>query len=127
MKFSDRVKKSFTNQTKLKMELTHEKRLKNFQLALSMVGITANLMTCEMIHAISAKVDELGDDFSLRDASKIAADIQAKYQRPTPPPMPPSMPQHLKDMMEKGQVAATFKEEPKKEGFDPEPPNELGR
>jgi len=121
------------------MEITHEMRLKNFQLALSMVGISANLMTCELIHAISAKVDEKGGDFALKDATTLAETIQAKYQPPNPGNVRPmgqmmdkemldKMPPHIKEMMEKGQVQGSFKEDPSKPGeMIQEPPNELGR
>lgn len=103
------------------MELTEEMRLKHFQLALGMVGISANLMTCELIHALGAKVDEKGGDFTLRDATALAESIQRKYQpvqMPPPPGMrpmgemmsPPS--DKMKEMMDKGQVAGFFKEVP---------------
>ena len=89
MRFTDRIKQTFINQTKRKMELSHEQRLKNFQMALSMVGVTANLMTCELIHSLSALVDEKGEAFALKDANETAARIQAKYQPQGMPNMGP--------------------------------------
>src|SRR6476660_2382544 len=93
--FTDRVRKSFNNQTlnKLNMEnLELEKKLKHFQLALSMVGVSANLMTCELIKELSAAVDAKGSAFNLGDAEKLAEAIQQKYQAMGPPMgMPPGM------------------------------------
>ena len=60
-------------------DLSKEQKLKHLQLALSMVGVSANLMTCELIQAMSEKVDEKGLDFSLRDANELAESIKQKY------------------------------------------------
>lgn len=79
------------------MDLTKEMKLKNFQLALSMVGVTANLMTCDLIHALAAAVDEKGEDFSLRDATKLQAEIQEKYLPKRPAPMPLPLPPQEKE------------------------------
>ena len=65
-------------------DLSTELRLKHFQLALSMVGVTANLMTCELIQSISQMVDEKGMEFSLGDATRLAETIQKKYQAMMP-------------------------------------------
>lgn len=75
-------------------DLTKEQKLKHLQLALSMVGVSANLMTCELIQAMSEMVDEKGLDFSLRDANQLAETIQKKYEAaglipPTKKPMKP--------------------------------------
>ena len=87
--------------------LSGEQRLKHFQLALSMVGITANLMTCELIHSIAAKVDEKGEDFSLRDATGLAEGIQKRYQFMPPPGSmvpPPNLPPEIEKMAREGKI-----------------------
>jgi len=70
-------------------KLTSDEKLKHLQLALSMVGISANLMTCELINSITASVDEKGLDFSIRDATDLAESIQKKYQASGNPMVPP--------------------------------------
>lgn len=86
-------------------QLTSEQRLKHFQLALSMVGISANLMSCELIHSISAAVDEKQGSFTLDDATHLAETIQAKYM-PQPPQHPGNnnIPDQLKKMMAEGKL-----------------------
>ena len=64
------------------MNITHEQRIKHFQLALSMVGVTANLMTCELIRSIAQQVDEKGGAFTLDDATQLAEMLHAKYNAP---------------------------------------------
>lgn len=80
-----------------------ERRLVNFQVALAMAGISANIMTCELIHRLAAMVDDKGAEFKIQDAEDIKAMVQLKYSAPKPPiPMPkmepvmtPSAPQEL--------------------------------
>jgi hypothetical protein len=115
MSSAKNIRQRFINQTKRNMELTHEKRLKHFQLALSMVGVSANLMTCELIHTIAAKVDEKGESFSLGDATALAEGIQTKYQGQMGPapgttrgngmPFPPGqIPDHIQKLMDEGKI-----------------------
>lgn len=109
-KFSTRIRETFNQQTKHKMEKQEEVKLKHFQLALSMVGISANLMTCELIQSISAKCNEMGESFNIGMANKLANDIAEKYAQGQPPMMPPGMkpptnlPPELQDMINKGHV-----------------------
>jgi hypothetical protein len=88
-------------------ELTQESRLKHFQLALSMVGVTANLMTCELIHALAHAVDEKGKAFSLGDAEALAQAVQTKYQMMMPPGMVPptgAMPPEIEKLAKEGKI-----------------------
>ncbi len=132
--FSYKLKAAINQQnlTKLNMsDLTNEKRLKHFQLALSMVGISANLMTCELIHAMAHEVDQKGSEFKLGDAEKIAETIQQKHmamnQMMPPGMMPPgmmppkNMPPNLQEMVDKGQIVMGKKVESENgEEFHPE-------
>jgi hypothetical protein len=91
-------------------------KLKHFQLALSMVGISANIMTCELIKTISARCDEMGEDFTIREANRLANEIAAKYNQPPgmphgmKRPAPGTIPQEIQDLMDKGQIIMGKKE-----------------
>jgi hypothetical protein len=108
--FSKRLRESFNKQNLTKLSMEQEVKLKHFQLALSMVGISANLMTCELIRAISEKCDEMGEAFNIGEANRLANEIAAKYNQSGPPMMPPGMkapanlPPELQDMINKGHV-----------------------
>lgn len=118
--FAQQLRKSSNQNTLNKMEqkqlLDQQKRLKHFQLALSMVGVTANLMTCELIHALAANIDEKGETFSIGDAMQLAEAVQRKYHpQPIPTPRPGAqeilssipldkMPPEIAEMVKSGQV-----------------------
>ena len=99
--------------------LSDEQRLKHFQLALSMVGITANLMSCELIHLIAAEVDRKQGDFSLRDATRLAEAIQHKYQQVPPQQMYPSQ-EEIEKMIAEQQFPHSQPEQQQAEVPDPE-------
>jgi hypothetical protein len=118
--FTYKLKKAINEKNLIKLNMSEptEQNLKNFQLALSMVGVSANLMTCELIKAISERCDELGEDFSLREANKLATAISMKYGQQIPgmpqgmkPPAPGSVPKEIQDMIDKGQIMMGKKHE----------------
>ena len=98
--------------------------LKHFQLALSMVGISANLMTCELIKAISTRCDEMGEAFNIGEANKIANGISEKYNagKPKMPEgmmTPANLPKSIQDMVESGHIMMGSKTE---KPIEPIPP-----
>jgi hypothetical protein len=96
--------------------LSHEQRLKNFQTALAIAGVSTNLMTCELIHSIAAMVDEKGTAFSIADAEEIKNAIQAKYQALQAGPTPPDLERLMREgkimMAKKNPNPDTVKQEP---------------
>ena len=95
--------------------MSDEHRLKHFQLALSMVGVTANLMTCELIHHLAANIDEKGETFSVGDAMRLADAVQRKYNPqpaspiPHQPPIPADydlnkLPPEIRELVKSGQI-----------------------
>ena len=93
-----------------------EKKIKHFQLALSMVGITANLMTAELIRSLSEGIDAKGTAFTVQDAIDISERIQHKYnmQEQMHRPIPPkNLPPDLQKMVDSGQVVMGKKPEQK--------------
>lgn len=90
-------------------ELSQDQKLKHFQLALSMVGISTNLMTCELIQSMAELVNAKGPAFNLGDATTLAETIQKKYAVPQmmPPGMAPmgsKLPPEIQDLVDKGQI-----------------------
>lgn len=55
-----------------------------FQLALAMVGLTVDSYGVDLILSLQEGLGEKGDAFSLKDAAKIKAIIERKYNRDTP-------------------------------------------
>ena len=61
--------------------MTHALKIQYTRIALSLVGITADDMTCETIMITLEELKVKGGDFSVREAAKIASKIREKYKR----------------------------------------------
>jgi hypothetical protein len=60
-------------------EISEQQELLNLQTALAIAGVSANLMSVELIATVAQAVKEKGPTFSIADASAIKAGIQKKY------------------------------------------------
>jgi hypothetical protein len=62
-------------------KITKDQKANYLRLALAMSGISVVTEVAELILTINEGINEKGDKFSIRDASKIEADIQRKYEQ----------------------------------------------
>jgi hypothetical protein len=63
---------------------TQQKKLSALQYALSMVGVTTNLLTVDIILNVITQVEEKGEKFCLEDAALIIDSAHKKYGVPAP-------------------------------------------
>ena len=60
--------------------LTPEEKSKRIRTALAMVHVTTSELSAEIVWRVIERMDEIGDQFSLRDAAVIIDDVRNKLE-----------------------------------------------
>lgn len=101
------------------MNIEHERKVKNLQLALAMAGVAVNPMVAELIFMVNKGIEEKQDTFNVKDAQIIFSAVQAKHQMQQQQQNPGfKLPPEIEQLIKEGKLAVGKfpADEPKSEG-----------